>query len=381
MEGEPRQQIYDRLPFDIREVNLRTDPLFAETTRSIIDEEVRTPLHLDKPPLFRMTLIRQPEARNVLVVVMHHIISDGWSRNLFYQELSLLYRAFQHHMPNPLKPLRIQYKDYAVWQVNRGFEREQRYWRDKLAGAPRHMNLPYDRSPGPDRHFRGARRDRVLQSETAQALRELAASRNTTVSNVTLTPFKPFLFDITGQEDLCVAISVANRSLSELENVAGLFVNILPIRTRVSEETEIVELLAQIVQTTYEALEHQNYPFNLLVRDFGRGGVSDAPPFLDVVYVYQNVVYVYQNSEDVRLDIAQQVPYTGPAPAKAPDFSFGFAKVDLCLSVTDEGRQGLRLTLEYDSDLFVDVTIDGYLQTIDDFATRVADWAHGRRQI
>src|SRR6266850_3642686 len=115
MEVEPRQQIYDRLPFDIREVNLRTDPLFAETTRSIIDEEVRTPLHLDKPPLFRMTLIRQPEARNVLVVVMHHIISDGWSRNLFYQELSLLYRAFQHHMPNPLKPLRIQYKDYAVW--------------------------------------------------------------------------------------------------------------------------------------------------------------------------------------------------------------------------------------------------------------------------
>src|SRR5262249_53872087 len=119
--GEPRQAILDRLEVALREGVLSDASSARERTQAIIDEEAAAPFHPAAPPLFRFTLIRQPAGGDVLITVMHHIVSDGWSRNVFHRELSALYDAFRQGQSNPLAPLQLQYKDYSAWEAERGF--------------------------------------------------------------------------------------------------------------------------------------------------------------------------------------------------------------------------------------------------------------------
>jgi acyl carrier protein len=371
VEGEPRQHVHTQIDVDIREIDLRADPTYVETTRRIISEDVNAAFELSRAPLFRVTLIRQPAHRTVLVWVLHHLISDGWSLGLLYKEWSALYHACQNGLPHQLPPLPIQYKDYAMWQVRHGFERERRYWEEALAGAPRHVDLPFDRTPGPDRRFLGARRKLSLPAQTVRALRGLAAARDTTLSNVVLAVFKLFLFQITGQEDFCVTVAIANRNRAELEHVAGPFVNLVPVRTRLNEDLEIEDLLSRIERTAYEAFEHGSYPFNLLIRDLGRCDAGDIRPFLDVVYVYQNSAAVW-------LGIAERWPHVVPVREDDTDVAFGFAKFDLSLFVNDEGPESLWFTLEYDSGLFFEDTIANYLEELAELAACIVDaHSHG----
>jgi amino acid adenylation domain-containing protein/non-ribosomal peptide synthase protein (TIGR01720 family) len=363
--GEPRQRILERLDFPVREVDLSTAGRCEGHTQESIDQEANAPFELDKPPLFRVTLIRQSASRCVLVMVMHHIISDGWSRNVLHRELSALYNAYCQGQPNPLAPLRIQYKDYAVWESARGFEPEERYWLDKLSGAPTRIDLPRDSRLLTAEQFCGDRQVLVLDPAVTGGLRDLAARRNTSLSTVVLALFKLLLFRLSGQDDFCVSMVVANRCCPELEHLLGCFVNVLPIRTRLSAEMEFTQLLDQVAVSTYEALEHQNYPFNVLVHRIGRADGAVVRPFFDVLYAYQS-------ASTVHIDIGTELSRQIPGLTQSLDFSFKFTKTELCLNVADFGHQGLGFTLEYNSNLFRSATIEKYLTTLERFARAIA---------
>ena len=368
VDGEPKQKIYSSVEFAVVEIDLSMLEAPEEHARRIADREANTPFDLTRPPLIRATVIKLGENRYVFVLVIHHIIGDGWSGIVLYEEIRALYDAYHRGMPSPLMPLPIQYKDFAAWQNRKGFEQAERYWLAKLAGMPEELRLPYDLQPGAHRDFRGNFETRVLDADIMRPLRTLALQKNTTISNVILAIFDLFLFQLTRQQDLCVGISLANRNHPDLENLVGFFVNILPIRTHLSEAMEFDDLLEQVIQNSYEAMEHQDYPFDLLIQKLNPGRYGNRQPML-------NVIYAFQNFADIHVDIRRQdSARSGLSTLDSPrpfDFSFKTSKFDLTLFVFDDGDK-VHLTLEYDTGLFLAATIRDHLGTLERFARIVA---------
>ena len=237
---------------------------------------------------------------------MHHIIGDGWSQSILRREFWALYEAYSRGHPDPLPPLRIQYKDYAVWERSEDFRLAERYWSAKLAGAPTRIALLHDQTARKTERFRGDRAECDLDPDTTRGLRDLARQSGTSLSTVVLALFKLLLFRLTSQEDLCVSMVAANRARPDLETMLGCFVNVLPIRTRLSAEMEFDELVGQVAEHVYEALEHQSYPFNLLVSRLDRAGGATARPFL-------GVIYAWQSGSKVNLSIGANSPPGGSA--------------------------------------------------------------------
>jgi amino acid adenylation domain-containing protein/non-ribosomal peptide synthase protein (TIGR01720 family) len=347
VDGEPRQQVHATGGIELLRHTCRTE---AER-QAFVSAEIGRPFALDRLPLFRVTVIDAADGPPLLLWVAHHLICDAWSLDLLQQEWRALYQA---PGPKPLAPLPVQYKDYAQWQSGQTFARERRFWNDTLAGAPRHMELPHDRHPGAQRQFSGARQSTMMPREVARGLRGLARAHDTTVSNVLLAAFNLLVSQLTGQPDVCIVTAVANRSRPELARVAGLFVNLVPVRTRLSDDMDVDQLIAEVTQNMSLAIDHGAYPFSLLVRETGRMAHDDLRPFMDVAYVYQREAGI-------------------EAASSEPASSFGFAKFDLGLFVRDGGGDQLELTLDYDSELFFAGTIAGYLDRLAGLATALAE--------
>jgi len=368
VDGELRQCVLDQLRVSVREEELANEPAIQERMQEIIDGEASASFDLAAPPLLRFTVVRQPASRDTLIIVMHHIVGDGWSLGLFHRELSLLYEAFRHGQANPLPPLRIQYKDYAAWEATRNFEREERYWLANLAGAPTRIALKHDFAPSDEDSMRGSRHERNLAPTIADGLRRLALGHSTPLSNVVLALFKLLLFRTSGQQDVCLGMIFANRNHPEIERLIGFFVNVLPIRTQLTAEMEFSQLLGQVTKKVQEALDHGSYPFDRLVRHLDRAGGSVVRPFLDVIYAFQS-------GSQVHVDIGVGTWEATRRPLDSLDFAFPFAKAELCLNVADHGRKGIGLTLEYNSALFAASTIDGYLDALEQFAKSLIAWS------
>jgi len=239
---------------------------------------------------------------------------------------------------------------------------------------PETLALPYDFEVREERDFRGDFERGTIAPAVADALRRLARARRTTTSNVVLAVFKLVLFQLTKQEDFCVGVSVANRSRAELENLIGFFVNILPVRTRCSESMEFDELLAQVTAAADEALEHQDYPFDLLVQKVNPARANNRQPLL-------NVVYGFQNYSDVHVEVGADATASASAaaelaPAREFERTFRTSKFDLTLFVDDHGAgQQLALALEYDTGLFRPETVRRQVQLLERFAGMVAKLA------
>jgi amino acid adenylation domain-containing protein/non-ribosomal peptide synthase protein (TIGR01720 family) len=372
VDGEPRQRILPDVPFAIRLQDLRTSPDADAQARAIAEQDANQPFELASPPLLRVSLARLPERRSLLVLTMHHIVGDGWSGNLVFSELLNLYDACGNGRPDPLRPLRIQYKDFAAWQNARDFRSEQDYWVDRLRGMAESIRLPYDFAPEAVRDFTGANRSLDLGGEVLAGLRRLAARRRHTLSSVTLALFNLLLFRWTGQHDLCIGMSVANRNHPDLEPLIGFFVNVLPLRCTLSADMEFDDLLTQVIERADEALVHQDYPFDLMIRQVNPARQANRQPLVNVIYGFQNFIDV--NVEVLRESAMQPVNSTPPDHAikwRSFDFSFATAKFDLTLFVI-ESSDSLRFTLEYDSNLFQASTIGAQLRTLAEFAGMIA---------
>src|SRR5579872_6226261 len=242
------------------------------TMRQLALQTVEMPCDLNRGPLVYFQISRLSSNDHVLVVSLHHAIVDGWSTEVLLRELSVLYNAFvAGEMHSPLPELTLQYADYATWQraLLQGdtLEEQITYWREQLRSAPALIDLPTDRERPATQSYRGARYSFRLPGELTEALRALSRREGVTLFMTLLAAFQTLLLRYSGQTDLVVGTPVAGRSRVELEDLVGVFINLLPLRTDLSGDPTVHELLRRVREVCLNAYEHQDMPFEKLVKE------------------------------------------------------------------------------------------------------------------
>ena len=306
----------------------------AEALR-LAEEEAQRPFDLRAGPLFRSRLLRLGEDDHVLVLAMHHVVSDGWSMEVLSGELGALYEAFARGEPSPLPELPVQYADFAVWQrawlSGEVLEREIAWWRERLEGAPPVLELPTDHArpamPGP----RAGHVFRALPPETAEGVRALARREGATPYMVLLAALDLLLARWSGQEDVVVGTPIANRTRRETEGLIGFFVNTLALRTDLSGNPSFQALLGRVRETTLGAYQHQDVPFERLVDELRVERSLSHTPLFQVMFSL--------------IDGADAARPFGGLEAEPYPWGAGVAKFDLDVLVMEqEGGLGIGFT-------------------------------------
>jgi amino acid adenylation domain-containing protein/non-ribosomal peptide synthase protein (TIGR01720 family) len=331
---------------------LVTVPLSVAEWESQADMERRAralceSFDLARGPLVRAMLLRVAPAEHVLLLAMHHIVSDGWSMQVFIRELAECYAAFRSGRANPLPELPLQYADFACWQQDwlTGEVRAAQlaYWRGQLAGAPALLELPSDRPRPPVQSFTGARHASSIPAELRASLRELARSAGATEFMTMLAAFQVLVARLSNQTDVVVGTPFANRNRQEIEPLIGLFVNTLALRAKLDDNPPFLQFLATVRQTTLDAQQHQDLPFELLVDELRPERNLSHSPIFQAMLVWENT----RSSAPVELAGLTMTPL---------EFDSGTAKFDLTLFLED-GARGLEAVWEYCAGLFDPDTI------------------------
>jgi amino acid adenylation domain-containing protein len=345
VDGAPVQHIHPAGPFDLPVEELASED---ELPRRV-GEWSAEPFDLRSGPVFRARLLRLPDDDYALLLAMHHIVSDGWSNGILLRELFTLYDAFSAGRPSPLPPLAARYAEYATWQrewlSGEELARQVAFWREHLAGAPALLELPLD-SPRPAvQSYRGLATRFVIDAQVAEGLRTLAREEGGTLFMALLGAFSVLLSRWSGQDDVVIGTPIAGRTSLEVEDLIGLFVNTLALRTELGGDPSFRALLAQVRGSTLDAYAHQDLPFEKLVEELQpERSLSHAPVF--------QALFALQNTPD------------GPAPsdaglAAAPVArESAQAKVDLQLNVVEGWDGALYASLVYASDLFAPETME-----------------------
>jgi amino acid adenylation domain-containing protein len=257
---------------------------------AVAAREAAVPFDIAVGPLLRARLLGLGEQRHVLVLTMHHIVTDGWSFRVLLRDLGLVYQALEGGKAAPLTELPIQYSDYAQWQREQlrgaSFDAHLEYWRKNLADAlPLELDTDRPRSKTPT--FRGARTHFELGRECATALRSLCRAKNVTLSVPLVAAFATVLARYSGQDDVVIGTLTANRPRIETEDLIGLFVNALPVRIRLDGDPDGAELLTRIRQRMVEVLTHQDVPFDLIVNATAPDRDANRNPLFSVQLVVQ----------------------------------------------------------------------------------------------
>src|SRR6185295_9701753 len=291
--GQPVQEIRPagRFPLPVVDLSSAGIGAWAEAQRSV-SEEARRPFELARGPLLRTMAVRLGESDHLLLLSLHHIVSDGWSIGVLVRELSALYQAFLERQPSPLAELPVQYADFAVWQrrwlYGAALEEQLSYWRKHLAGVPAALALPVDRPRSSLPSFRMGRVAVGWPEPLSRDLAALGRSRGATVFMVLLAAYEALLARLIGQEDVVVGTPVANRNRRETEELIGFFVNMLALRGRLGGSPSFVELLEQAREAALGAYLHQDLPFEHLVEELQPERTLAHAPLFQVVLVLQN---------------------------------------------------------------------------------------------
>ena len=291
--GDPKQIIALELRIDLplSDAPFQNNVSPQQAALDLALEEYRRPFDLSRGPLLRARLWRIAEEEHLLLLVMHHIVSDGWSGGVLFGELGALYQAFATGRPSPLPELPVQYADYAVWQrswLERVLEQQTTYWRDRLAGAPPTLELPTDHPRPSDASYRGRTGSLALPPELAQRVIAFSQAQGVTLFAVMLAALQVLLYRWTGQEDLVVGTVSANRNTAELEQLIGCFINFLALRERLHPSEPVQALLARGKQTILEAYAHQDCPFEKVVEVVNPERASNVNPLYNVALLVQN---------------------------------------------------------------------------------------------
>ncbi|HEY7598853.1 MAG TPA: condensation domain-containing protein, partial [Candidatus Limnocylindrales bacterium] len=338
--GEPRPIVLPWAPLTVPVIDLGGVAGAGEAEPDLVEREARLGFDLGRGPLLRARLLRLADRRHVLLLTMHHIVSDGWSISILVRETCALYRAFGNGASPPLAALPIQYQDFAAWQ-RRWFdgEREQaqrRYWRRQFGGQLLPLRLPDGRSQ-PAVSDRGASLAFALPPALSVAVRSAAGLHGCTLFMLLLAALQAVLHRRTGQQQVVVGTEIANRHRVEVEGLIGFFVNILLLKTDLGGDPTLAELLDRVRSVTLDAYDNQDFPFDLLLQE------------------------LQPQREELRLSIPQVVLVHENAPTeelRLPDLSFESigrrndrSKFDLLLVSTDRG-ESVAGTWRYRLDLF-----------------------------
>ena len=315
----------------------------SETESNIVSlaiEESRRPFDLTRQPLLRVSLVKLAAEEHVLLLTMHHIISDGWSVGILLQEMATLYEVYTQSRPSPLPELPIQYADFAVWQREwmrgQAFKSQLAYWRRQLANAPSVVAFPTDKARPAVLSQRGAREYLILPAQLYERLKELSRAEGVTLYVTLLAGYMTLLRRYTGLEDVVVGSPIAGRSRIETEGLIGFFANTFVIRANLSGNPTFRELIGRVRDVTLQAYSNQDVPFDKVVEELRpKRRLSHSSLF--------QLSFSLQTTFD-RL----QVP--GLTLSRIP-IDNGTAMFELVLNM-QETEQGLGGTLEYNTDLF-----------------------------
>ncbi len=308
--------------------------------QALIRELARVPFNLATGPLARATVVRLSPDVHVLAVVMHHIVADGWSFRILFDELSADYEAISRGgAPDSAEPP-IQYADFAIWQLEQaedgGHAPAERFWRAELAGASPVLALPTDK-PYPDRQtFAAESINTTLGDGLADSLRELAGRHGTSLFGVLLAAYAVVLARLTGSLDLLVAVPMAARTRSETESVVGLFMNTVPVRIRIDPDGTLSDLVRSVHAATARVLAHQELPFARVVELVRPGRDPARLPLIQVMFAMEE---------------SWDVPDRGGLRWRPELVENGTAKFEIELTVTD-APAGPQLRVNYNRDLF-----------------------------
>ncbi|HLP59459.1 MAG TPA: amino acid adenylation domain-containing protein [Candidatus Deferrimicrobium sp.] len=293
--GKPKQKIhdYDALGFRINYIDLRNKKNQAETVKALKEKEMARPFNLEKGPLLRVNLPYINDNRCLLLFTMHHIISDGWSVKILENELVVFYNAYCREKSPSLPPLKIHYKDFAVWHnrqiEGQTFEKHREYWTQKFSGQIPVLDLKTDFPRPAVNTFRGGYVQLNMESEIKDGLKKLCRENDTGMAMLLAAILKTLLYRYTNQEDIVIGLPVAGREQVELQNQVGFYINMLPLRTTFSgKEESFAKLLARVKHTILKAFEHQSYPFDRLIADLELERNRGRFPLFDVVFQYLN---------------------------------------------------------------------------------------------
>ncbi|HEX4962825.1 MAG TPA: non-ribosomal peptide synthase/polyketide synthase [Thermoanaerobaculia bacterium] len=347
-EGRPVQLVAPRLALPLPVVDLEGLPEACRECElaRLADQEARHRFDLVRGPLLRTALLRLGRRDHLLLLSMHHIVSDGWSLGVLFNELATLYRAFLRREPSPLSALPIQYADFAVWQrtwlCGEVLEAQIRYWKERLRGVPDDLGLPADRPHPPIQSYRGRTLAVRLSRELAAALQDLGRGDRNTLFMILLAAFQALLHRYTGAQDLVVGSPIANRNRFEIEGLIGFFVNTLALRTDASGDPTFRELLARVSVVTLGAYDHQDLPFERLVEELQPQRHLGRHPLFQVMFQLQNAPMPEVEIPGLSLRLVA--------------LDSGTAKFDLSLFLRDT-PEGLAGILEYATDLFDATTV------------------------
>ncbi|TRT77992.1 MAG: amino acid adenylation domain-containing protein, partial [Microcystis sp. M_OC_Ca_00000000_S217Cul] len=348
IDGQPTQ-IIQTTRETISVVDLQDLPIHEqeEKTQQLKQKQATQPFNLAKESLIRITLVVLSETEHLLLVCMHHIISDGWSIEVFIHELTSLYNAYTQNHPANLAPLPIQYADFALWQKQwlQGdvLQSQLNYWQNQLTAAPPLLSLPTDHPRPAVQSFVGTQQEFSLSPKLSQALNELSRQQGVTLFMTLLAAFDALLYRYTGSSDILVGTPIANRNRGEIEGLIGFFVNTLVMRTDVSDNPSFSHLLTRVREVTMDAYAHQDLPFEMLVEALQPERDLSHTPLFQVAFVLQNTP-------------KSEIAMTGLTVTDLPPENTT-AKFDLTLAMvnTDDGLKGV---WEYNTDLFESSTIE-----------------------
>src|SRR5215216_2459121 len=340
-DGKPVQIIASPKPFKLQVVDIRR--LSEAERESVVQDLIKqqTSFDLKRGPLLRITLVRLRDQEHVLLLAMHHIMSDAWSMGVLVEEVVTFYEGYVAGREVTLPSLPIQYADFAAWQRKwlQGdvLEEQFAYWQQQLGVTLPILELPADRPRPALQTYNGSSLSFPLSRALSQSLRSLCKAEGVTLFMTLLAAFKVFLYRYTGQEDLIVGSPIANRHRHELESLIGFFVNTLAMRTDLSGNPTFRELLKLVRETALSAYAHQDLPFEYLVEQLQPNRDLSHSPLVQVVFVLQNTP-----ERKVKLPGLVVTPLKYQAES---------AKFDLTLYFDEPGPE-LQGTFEYNTDLF-----------------------------
>ena len=339
---------------------LETYPLSPElasdpdaSIQAFVQTQSQKTFDLQQGPLLRAALLQVSPDDHVLVLTLHHIVSDGWSLQVMIEELVQLYAGFSLGHDAGLPALPIQYADYALWQrqwMEAGEQaRQLAYWQEKLGGEQPVLELPLDRARSVDQSFAGASHNLILDAQLTQGLKAFARQENVTLFVLLLASFQALLHRYSGQSDIRVGVPVANRGRVEIERLIGFFVNTQVLKADIDSQTPFVELLRQVKQTAQEAQAHQDLPFEQLVEALEPGRSLSHSPLFQVMFNHQAE---RRSSVETRLNGLSIEPL---------EWQSQTAQFDLTLNTTEQAH-GIEAVLKYATDLFDASTIERLAQ-------------------
>ncbi|HEX7774830.1 MAG TPA: condensation domain-containing protein, partial [Pyrinomonadaceae bacterium] len=346
--GVPVQRVSAAEPFHLPVLDLSNLPEPARTTeaRRVAIDESRCPFDLAQGPMLRGMLLKLDEDDHIVLLTMHHVISDAWSTGVLIREIATLYSAFVKGEASPLAELPIQYADFSVWQREwlRGevLERQLAYWREQLKGAPPVLDFPIDHPRPAVQSYRGALHLFTLPDELTSQLKKLTRRGEATLFMTLLAGFQVLLHRYTNMEDIVVGTPIAGRNRMEMEDLIGFFINSLTLRTRFSGKMSFLDVLRQVREVTLGAYANQDVPFEKLVEELQPERDLSRQPLFQILFALQNAPLGESDLPGITL-----TPF---APGEAA------ARFEITLDMTEFGEQ-LGGALRYNTDLFEESTI------------------------